>query len=120
MESEASYPIVAGIVGQSHMGEISNCYNTGRTSVITTITDTIVNGGIIGYCDNGTTIKNNYWLSTYSPSGIAQLDEGTTGNYEAIEILSEEEMQKMATNLGNDYKQDTRNINKGYPILNWQ
>lgn len=35
MESEETFPVVSGIVGQFHAGEISNCYNTGKTTIET-------------------------------------------------------------------------------------
>ena len=36
------------------------------------------------------------------------------------EFKSEEKMKNIAKILGNAFKEDIKNINNGYPILNWQ
>lgn len=120
METNATYPVSAGIVGQIHGGEIYNCYNIGKTQIVTPLTTQIRNGAITGYYDSNTTIKNTYWLETSSQSGIAEMSLSASQDYEVIAIETEEEMKNIADSLDSEYKQDKNNINNGYPILNWQ
>ena len=119
IENDETNPVVAGIIGEVHEGEINNCYNIGETKIISTKQEKR-NGGITGYYSENTIIKNNYWLSKNSPTGIAEMAEGASKDYEVIEISTQEEIQNIASKLGKDYKQDINNVNKGYPILNWQ
>lgn len=92
---------------------IQNCYNVG------TISTTAKRGGIIGTVQSSTvsTTINNYWLNTcgadYGNSGWSLNNTGSTPK-------TATEMKTLAETLGNSFKQDSDNINEGYPILNWQ
>ena len=39
---------------------------------------------------------------------------------ESCEVKSEEDMKNLAQILGSAFKEDTNNINNGYPVLRWQ
>ena len=90
-----------GICGLNQYGEIQNCYNIGM------IEATNCAGGIEGAYLTNTTNLNTYFL----------LD---TTSSERSKVKTEEELKNLYSTLGEAFKNDTRNINKGYPILNWQ
>ena len=106
---------IGGISGQSTCN-IFNCYNIGE------IQGTIKVGGIVG--------ENSISLSYYT-SGVLKNTYSLENTCEAIcgynnsiiedsSIKSEEEMKLLVSILGETFKEDTNNINNGYPILNWQ
>ena len=95
-----------GILGWSHYESfIENCYNVG-----------IANKGIVGW-DNRDLVNiiNSYFLSTNSNGAVGKYDISNLEKNES-EMLSE----NFINILGNAYKQDTDNINNGYPVLMWQ
>lgn len=111
-------PVAAGICGQLHGGAIYNCYNIGETKIITTRTVGLRNGSIVGYIDNFE-IKNCYcWCSEKAKSVAEKKTSSIT--YEIHEETQKENLKNIASQLGEDYKEDTTGINQGYPILTWQ
>lgn len=120
MTNKQTYPVAAGIVGQATTNvKIYNCYNIGRTTIQTTLTSTLRNGGITGYIGPTSEIKNCFWLETASSAGIAEIGANAT-NYNITAVETEDEMKTIAEQLGSAYKEDTKNINDGFPILKWQ
>ena len=112
----SGYNQIGGISGQN-TNEISNCYNIGF------ITGTTHVGGITGQNFNSTTyntiglIRNSYSLENVAES----LDGGNSyGIIENSSIKTEQEMKSLVQTLGIAFKEDTNNINNGYPILQWQ
>ena len=130
-----------GIVGRMDSKDtIKNCYNKGNV-----IGGTFSIGGILGANTNGL-VKNSYNLANVTcsdKSGVGyiagrnysggniynccflQIDEtingvGHTDNSSNtnIEVINNELLSII--NEENEFKQDTNNINNGYPILNWQ
>ncbi len=125
-----------GIVGSINGGSIENCYNVGN------ITGTGTNiGGIIGLGSGNSEASNSYNIGYITSSN--NNGGGIIGYNQSIDILncyylinsvnggngrivagcefkSEEEMKNIAKILGNAFKEDIKNINNGYPILNWQ
>ena len=100
---------VGGIVGfQSGKNtKISNSYNIGRIVSSNNI------GGIIGTKLEGN-IKNSYYLeNTVNGANDRETINGVTAK-------TSEELKAIASVLGSAFKQDTNNINNGYPILTWQ
>ena len=119
--NESVYPVSAGINAQMHNSKMYDCYNIGITTIQPTPTGPARNGGLTGYFDSDCVMENCYWLSTVSPVGVADCPGGAEeGNYEAIQIDKEEEMKNISSRLGSDFKEDTNNINNGFPILAWQ
>lgn len=100
----------AGISSEAQNNStIKNCYSTGT---ITTYNSYAV-AGIVGSANNMGNIKNNYFL-------VNTVNDGNGLDIEGVETKNEEELKKIYTVLGNDFKEDTNNINNGYPILQWQ
>ncbi len=133
---------VGGVVGNSMKSKILNCYNTGSVVAIKP-------GGITGQSLQGSSVKNCYNIGNitklegityvdYSHYGIvAGIDEeaeinncyyldGSVNNgndidkCEGVLNKSPEELKSLSTILGESFKEDTNNINNGYPILTWQ
>ncbi len=123
---------VGGITG-INMGTISNCYNTntieGRLNNVGGIAGLNINGkifntynignlignsagGIAGTMQAGN-LENNYFLENTV--------NGSNGNVlEGSETKTSEELKKLVSQLGNVFKEDTNNINNGYPVLVWE
>lgn len=120
----ASEGTAGGITGKLDFGEIKNCYNLGNISCPTQ------KKGSIAYVDYDKTseqnlpksVKNCFYLNTLNLGGI---------NMEQIENQAEEktEIEFKSTsfidlinngNASSVWKQDTTNVNNGYPIFTWQ
>ena len=91
---------------------MSNSYNIGTISGSE-------KGGIVGvndiYDDYKGIIKNSYCLDEINLYGI---NKGTIS--EECSSESSINLKSMASILGESFKEDTNNINSGYPILKWQ
>ena len=108
-----------GIVGMIY-GEIENCYN------IEDVTGTKNIGGILGAADNSI---ESYISNCYSSGKIS--GEENTGNIVGDIDRVSTDITKIincytkdntftAEDLGKAFKEDTENINNGYPILDWE
>ena len=132
---------VGGIVGvlEGENGSVESCYNTGS------VTGTGSNvGGVVGV---GLGLQNSELLNSYNigyvtsnnnnGGGVIGFNEATSvsncyflentvnggnGNstIDGVEIKSSEELKKLSKTLGSAFKEDSNNINEGYPILSWQ
>ena len=130
---------VGGIVGRMDSEDtIKNCYNKGDV-----IGGTYNAGGILGANTKGL-VKNSYNISNVSGSGAVGYISGSNvsgGNIYNCCFLQKDETingvwhtdSSSNTNTGeidskllsiineeNAFKEDTNNINNGYPILSWQ
>ena len=112
----SGYNKIGGISGQNTT-EIFNCYNIGL------INGTAFVGGITGQNLSSTTyntiglIRNSFSLVNVADS----LDGGNNdGIIENSFIKTEQEMKSLVPTLGIAFKEDSNNINNGYPILQWQ
>ena len=132
-EVKAETTTVGGIVG-SNYGTIINCYNTGNITGTGTNIGGIVGlgqgeskventyskgnikgstgGGIVGFLESGT-IKNSYYLENTINVSYVNTDEGATA-------ITDSELKNAYNLLGSAFKEDSNNINNGYPILSWQ
>ena len=100
---------VGGICGQTlNSSNIENCYNIGELKI--SVNDKKHIGPIVGYNIQGN-LKNNYYLS-------GCIEEMFSSN-QAIQ-KDENELKNITQLLGDFFKEDTENINNGYPILSWQ
>ena len=108
---------IAGIEANAQDGEINNCYNAGNLNAVGNI---ITIGALTGFTKNQT-INNSSWLSGSTDKAIGSEDSNVTKN-NIKEINNIEEMPSVLSvvNSENCFKEDTNNINNGYPILNWQ
>ena len=135
---------VAGIVGSiATNSEVINCYNIGNINATNSSGSSTFAAGISSEAQNNSTIKNCYSTGTiitynsYAVAGIvcsannmgdiknnyfleSTVNGGNGLDIEGVETKNEEELKKIYTVLGNDFKEDTNNINNGYPILQWQ
>ncbi len=106
---------VGGIVGDIY-GNIANCYNVGN------VTGYEMVGGIIGLC---VAAPNSSFENCYNIGNIqGNLNIGELIGYNGSETQIINSYTSLDTftaeNLGNAFKEDTNNINNGYPILTWQ
>ena len=102
--------IIGGIVGNNQK-ILENSYNTGNIKGTSRV------GGVAGQNDTGA-ITN-----TYSLEGTCENIIGLSLNnatIETSELKSEQEMKLLLPILGSAFKEDMTDINKGYPILQWQ
>lgn len=94
--------------------KINNCYSIGN------ITATAYLGGIVGY----KTYKDNVVINCYYAKQNNLKGAGNTDLYDItcydIDFFKTNEFIKMLNQFGNIWKEDTENINKGYPIFIWQ
>lgn len=114
---------IGGIVALN-FGDIKDNYNNGYLSE-----DGYFSGAIVGYEQgNDLIITNNYYLKGTAEGGIDGEDiEGQAMPLEASEMPSVLEVvstgnEKVEWNgqMVDVWKEDTNNINNGYPILFWQ
>ena len=108
--SEGDY--IGGIVGYKTEAKayIKNCYNVGSINGA----NSLHIGGILGYNNTGNAdVTNNYYLE----GCVNSSNENTMSG---VETKTAEQMKKLSSLLGSAFKEDTNNINDGYPILKWQ
>ena len=99
---------VGGIVG--NFANIANCYNVGLISG-----NNQYQGAIYGETiPEGYEVINNFYLETCIDNNYQTIIEGI------VESISSNELKLAFETLGTAYKEDTNNINNGYPILQWQ
>lgn len=112
---------ITGWINQN--SSIINSYNVGKVSKDTSIRFV---GGLLGNYSNVPTLINCYSSNTsytYAVGGgdiascWATLENDWDGH---IEVKTYEDMKKIASQLGDNWAEDTNNINNGYPILKWQ
>lgn len=76
-------------------------------------------GNIYGKATSTTLIENCYYLQNSQYGGIGQNNSDNSEVIEFTEDDKEELVDKLNKTI-NAWQYDTNNINKGYPILNWQ
>ena len=116
MESYNPANHVGGISANLQNASITNCYNSGKITVEGTHNSY---GSLIGTANNST-INNSKWLLNTAPSAIGSLQGTTTDNSERIDTLEEMPSVLEIINGEGTFKEDTNNINNGYPILYWE
>lgn len=105
------YKGAGGIVGHINLAthSVTYCYNVGNISAPT------ISGGIIGYYGKGI-VTDSYYLNNCATVTSGNItDKGDSVTEDKIKSLITMEIWK-------DFliKDKTPNINKGYPIFNWQ
>ena len=132
----SSGSLIGGIVGGISDSRIKNCYNTGHIEGGSTggISGAVYTNASIENCYNvgnlkstvGTafsincsgnslvTFKNNYYLEN------TVNDSNDIFPQEECIVKNSQEMKELYSTLGNAFKEDSNNINNGYPILQWQ
>ena len=108
---------IGGISGEGWNGYIYNGYNIGKIEAKDTLSNKI--GSIIGYKVG--TIDNCYYLKDTWAKGIGELDEGQKDEgVTEYDDISKFPSVLSVVNEDGAFKEDTNNINNGYPILAWQ
>ena len=102
---------LGGISGHMDRVLLENCCNTGRLSGKND-TDLRI-GGIVGYRNQGT-LTLCYYLKDIAEKGVGY------GSDDTILVEKKLDMPDIISILGSEFKEDTNNINNGYPILTWQ
>lgn len=104
--------IPCGIVNWGRNYVIENCYNVGE---LYNESANSARGIVISYdADYKHDVINCYWLTpSMAAYGNANTNDGATPK-------SDEEFKNLADSLGENYKNDTKNVNNGYPILSWE
>ena len=130
---------IGGISGGSYRNSsLKSVYNTGN------ITGQLNNiGGIVGINDNSDLIYDSYNIGNIIGENASQIGSiignvqgnnsakncyylentvnGSNGNtIDGSTPKTSEEFKYLFTKLGKNFKEDTNNINNGYPILQWQ
>ncbi len=108
---------ISGIEANAQNGNINNCYNTGNLKASG---NTIVMGALAGYTTNQT-ISNSKWLTGTAEKAIGnEATNVTKNNIEEVSNIEDMPTVLSVINFENCFKEDTNNINNGYPILSWQ
>ena len=114
--SNGQFIKVGGVVGRIMGGTLEEAYNIGKVLV-----DTNCNVSPIGNFD---TAQNGIGINCYYLKDTVGI--GESGSLAPIiEGMKEITLEEMPTilevvNSENTFKEDTNNINNGYPILNWE
>lgn len=108
----ACVQIPCGIVNWGRNYVIENCYNVGE---FYNESANSARGIVISYdADYKHDVINCYWLTpSMAAYGNSNTNDGATPK-------SDEEFKNLADSLGENYKNDTKNVNNGYPILSWE
>lgn len=102
-----------GIISYGEKVRIENCYNIGKLESEDTPSGV---GGIASWIEGTFNNSNNYWLDTCGSSfGISSLSSN-----EEAEPKNDSEMKNLSSTLSDVFVKDSRGINNGYPIFNWQ
>lgn len=112
---------IGNINATSYAGGIVG-YNYGYINYSTNGTENLTGsyrGGIAGYCINSGVTSCYYLKNTTSINGRGKLH--SSGNLNAGCIAQTVvTMPSIIDVVGNNFVEDTNNINNGYPILAWQ
>ena len=107
---------VGGITGFIDIGNFEKCYNKGNI-VSESIDSKVRYGGIAGGVSETVTISSSGYQENDSLTAIGR-DYKT--DREVIQPIEEEKMPTGLSIIGSAFKEDENNINKGYPILQWE
>lgn len=133
----------AGVLGYGQDMKVKNCYNCGQIKGTGATNATTYIGGVAGSVPNvenscnigtilyegstkyvgavigalGSTVTDVYYLNNTTLNGIGRNYGATT---EAILADTIDDMPTILEIVGDEFKEDTDELNKGYPILAWQ
>ena len=114
-ETQDNSLYIGGILGMDDGTSISNSYNTG---VLQGIGNEMNIGGIVGVKNSGNSILNCKYLVGTCDAGVGH---GTSSiGITVIDSIAEFPSILSIVNGENAFKEDTKSINNGYPILQWQ
>ena len=108
--------IISGTYGGININ-IENTYNTGKIELINSNITTKDVGSIIGNSDSAT-LNNCYYLKGTYDVGVGE--SGSSTGIQEIDSIEDFPSVLDVVNGEGAFKEDTNNINNGYPILEWQ
>lgn len=119
------YLHIGGVIGAygdlNNKLSIENAYNIASFYIHGTARLALI-GAICGEDTSATTINNSYFLNSIPYSSIGK--DNSSGDNIDIKSITSNQKQELLKNLNKDgsnsWKNDDKNINKGYPILSWQ
>ena len=102
--------------GAYNITNINNAYNVGKINLEENASSEYV-GSITGRHSGYTTLKNCYYLK-----GTYSVDAPGDGQNRGIELQNISDFPSVLNVVNGEgaFKEDTNNINNGYPILNWE
>ena len=77
-------------------------------------------GSLVGWYTSETLIDNNHCFIFEDLKWFGEFVGEDKGELYVKTYETKESMKNIAKLLGENYKNDTNEINEGYPILNWQ
>lgn len=109
---------IGGIIGYQ-FDTIESCYNIGNVEGIAV--DELNIGMLVGRTYSSNAIINNayYQKNDNNIKGIGTREDSENMLKTETE-MKEENFVDLLNQTNNGWKKDTNNINKGYPILDWQ
>ena len=107
---------VGGIGANEQNGSIVNCYNVGN---LTLEGANRICGSLVGV-GKSLTIENSKWLVGTTSSAIGTNLGEIIDNSKSVNSLEEMPSVLSIVNGDSAFKEDSNNMNNGYPILEWQ
>ena len=113
---ESSYAgYASGITSSTNVSSVNNCCNIGK---ISSTNSYLFIGSIMGWTQNECQITNSKWLKDTADLAISNKGQNVLDNSILVENIND--MPDILSIVGNEFKEDTNNINNGNPLLNWQ
>ena len=111
---------IGGLVAGFYADTLSNGYNTGKIIAENTTSENI--GSMIGDTNRTNILENCYYLKGTYSKAIGVLNNSAEENNDVTEIEDIADFPSIleVINSDNAFKEDTNNINNGYPLLSWQ
>ena len=106
-----------GIDANAQDTEINNCYNIGNLKKLDEASGFF---GALASTGKNLVINNSKWLVNTSEMSVSQNLGNVTDNSICVDTLEEMPTILEVVNGEGAFKEDTNNINNGYPILYWE
>ncbi len=104
---------IGSVVGYSYQGNINYCYNIGKMNFIN---EKVQNIGQIAGGINSATVNNCYGIT----GQIDVIGHSSNSAISNVKLIEENNIPDILQVIGENFKEDSSNINNGYPVLNWQ
>ena len=105
---------IGGACGYSYNGTLNNIYNLGNIEEKENDVTTKYKGLLIGRILN-TSLKDSFYKEQEGELAVGSNDNGVVENIKILDYAI-----NALSIIGADFKEDTNNINNGYPVLIWQ
>ena len=113
---ESSYAgYASGITSSTNVSSVNNCCNIGK---ISSTNSYLFVGSIMGWTQNECQINNSKWLKGTADLAISNKGQNVLDNSILVENIND--MPNILSIVGDGFKEDSNNINNGYPLLSWQ